>query len=209
MATVRETVNGALRKLGRLGAAREARPADSADALATLQGLYRQWITSGAFGRLADVMPTGAEYTARENERVFRNQSATLTVNLPETVATYANPRSYPDEVLSYDGVLGDNRPPRDCAVVVVSDAFTGITVEYIYDGSQRLWQSIYDLTLDSPAPLSVRDPKGLEACLAMQLGDEFGVEPGIGTQRMAAGFTMALTHRYGTPREASMGVFA
>ena len=208
MATCRETVSGALRKIGRLGAGREPRAADQADVLAALQGLYRQWINGGAFGRLSDVVPTGAAYTARENERIFRNASATVTITLPETVATVPNPRSYRDEVLTYEGITGNTRPPRDCAVVVISDAFTATTVEYIYDGSQRLWQAINALALADTAPLSVRDPMGLQAALAMQIADEFGAEVGAMTQRQAATFQMGLTHRYSTPREASSGVF-
>lgn len=208
MPTCRETVNGAMRKIGRLAAGREPRAADSADGLAALQGLYRQWIVGGAFGRLADVIPTGATYVARENERVFRNSAATLSVTLPETVATQPNPRSYADEVLTYDGVGGTTRPPRDCAVVVVSDAFTGQTLEFIYDGSQRLWQAINALTLDSIAPLSARDPKGLEACLAQQIADEFGAQVGVATQFQAATYATGLTHRYSTPREASSGSY-
>lgn len=209
MPTCRDTVSGALRKIGRLGAGREPRPADQADGLAALQGLYRQWIAGGAFGRLSDVVPTTESYTARENERIFRNASATLTIDLPETVDTYPDPRSYRDEVLSYDGVTGNTRPPRDCAVVVISDAFTGTTLEYIYDGSQRLWQGIDALGLDDAAPLSVRDPMGLQAALAMQIADEFGAEVGVMTQRQAATFQMGLTHRYSTPREAVTGVYA
>jgi hypothetical protein len=113
VATCRDTVSGALRKIGRLGAGREPRPADQADGLAALQGLYRQWINGGAFGRLSDVVPTGATYTARENERIFRNSSATLTIDLPETVDAAPNPRSYADEVMTYDGVTGNTRPPE------------------------------------------------------------------------------------------------
>jgi hypothetical protein len=92
---------------------------------------------------------------------------------------------------------------------VVISDAFSGETVEYVYDGSQRLWQAINALALDDNAPLSVRDPEGLKACLAMQLADEFGAEAGPSTQRQAAIFQTGLTHRYSSPREAVSGVYA
>ena len=60
MASCRHVINGALRKLGRLGGGREPRTADAADALAALQGLYLSWIASGAFGRLRDVIAEAA-----------------------------------------------------------------------------------------------------------------------------------------------------
>ncbi|HEX8414727.1 MAG TPA: hypothetical protein VF637_12705, partial [Sphingomicrobium sp.] len=86
MAAVRLITNNALRKLGRLGAGREPRVADSTEALAALQGLYGSWIASGAFGRLEDVIPTGETYTASGCERIIRTGTE-LEVVLPEFVS--------------------------------------------------------------------------------------------------------------------------
>ncbi|MFC0304396.1 hypothetical protein [Rhizorhabdus histidinilytica] len=94
MASCRDIVNGALRKLGKLGAGREPRLADSQDALEALRGLYRSLITSGAFGRLADIIPTGETYTAGENQRIFRNSDATLQIDLGRTQLLPLRPAS-------------------------------------------------------------------------------------------------------------------
>ena len=133
MATARDITNGALRKIGKLAGGREPRTQDASDALEALRGLYRQLINSGAFGRLRDVVPTGAAYTAGENERVFRNSDATLTIDLPELVRRDlpCGPLPYDEEEAYYPNGVIDNamRPPRDCSVVVVSDAFTAQSI--------------------------------------------------------------------------------
>lgn len=203
MATARDITNGALRKIGKLAGGREPRTQDASDALEALRGLYRQLITSGAFGRLRDVVPTGDAYTAGENERIFRNSDATLEITLPELVRRdipFA-PLPYDEEEAYYPNGLVDNgmRPPRDCSVVVISDAFTAQTVHYIYDGQQKLWTPLDGLELESTAPLADRDPEGLKSLLAMQIVDEFGGQLGEMTTRMGLNFQTALLTRYST----------
>jgi len=88
MATSRQVINGALRKIGVLGAGREARTNDAQDALEALRDTYQWLISSGAFGRLRDVVPQ-SNYTACGNERIFRNESNVTTITLPETVPVY------------------------------------------------------------------------------------------------------------------------
>lgn len=206
MATARDIVNGALRKIGKLAGGREPRTQDSQDALEALRGLYRQLINSGAFGRLRDVVPTGASYTAGENERIFRNSDVTLEITLPELVRRDFpfGPLPYDEEEVYYPDGIVDNamRPPRDCSVVVISDAFTAQTVHYIYDGQQRLWTPIDGLELDSVAPFSFRDPEGLKCLLATQINDEFGGQLGEMSMRMAANFQTALITRYSSPAQ-------
>lgn len=200
MTSCRDIVNGALRKLGKLGAGREPRLADSTDALEALRGLYRQLITSGAFGRLQDVIPTGAEYTAGENQRIFRNSDVTLEINLPETVPNWypCGPRPYDEECATYVANPTDRnvRPPRDCSIVSVVDAFTAQTVTYLYDGQQKLWIGLDDLALTDEAPLGYRDPEGLKAALAMSIVDEFGGQIGQATARLAGMFLTGLVTR-------------
>src|SRR5690606_38356892 len=205
----RDIVNGALRKIGKLAGGREPRTQDSQDALEALRGLYRQLINSGAFGRLRDVVPTGSEYTAGVNERIFRNSDATSEIKLPELVRRDipCGPLPYDDEPGYYPDGKIDNamRPPRDCAVVVISDAFCGQTFEYIYDGQQRLWVSLYGLELESAAPLSLRDPEGLKSLLATQIVDEFGGQLGEMTVRQAMNFQTALITRFSSPASVGM----
>lgn len=212
MATCRDIVNGALRKMGKLAGGREPRTQDSADALDSLKGVYSFLIGSGAFGRLRDVVPTGASYTAGENERIFRNSDVTTEIDLPELVPVDAPhlPRSYADEPIYYseDPTDQSSRPPRDCSVVIINDAFTGTTVEYIYDGQQKLWQSLYDLSLDSEAPLSRRDPDGLKAFLAVRIADEFGGELGPVSVALAGAFQTNLVTRFSSAATIGAGVY-
>jgi hypothetical protein len=210
VATARFIVNGALRKLGRLGAGREARLSDAEDTLDALRGLYQAWIASGAFGRLADVIPQ-TDYTASENQRVFRNSENAVQITLPEVVPMYANPRPYNREratYTNYEQVDGNNRPPRDGAVVQIVDAFTGEMATFIYDGTLKRWAQIEAMSLDDEAPRSVTDPEGLRAVLAMEVADQFGAEITPTIQRQAARYTVAMTSSFSMPRETVQGVY-
>lgn len=190
MATCRDITKGALRKIGKLGAGREPRAADASDALEALQGLYRSLINSGAFGRLRDVTPL-TDYVAGENERIFRTTADTLTITLPELVD---------DDGASYS--------PLDCSVVIISDVFSGVTTEFIYDANQHVWRSLYDLTDDSNAPLSARDAEGLKALLALQIVDEYGGTLGPATARQAGIFQSSLINRFSMPQSVVAGEF-
>lgn len=202
--TCRNIVNGALRKIGKLAGGREPRAQDSTDALDSLRALYSYLVNSGAFGRMADVVPTGSSYVAGENERIFRNSSETLDITLPELVRVdaYCSPRPYPEEypVYTTDHVNYGMRPPRDCAFVAIQDAFTAQTVEYLYDSQLKLWTPIKGLTLDDPAPLADRDADGLKCLLAIRINDEFGGAVGDMTVRQAGQFMQALTVRFSSP---------
>ena len=211
-----DVVKGALRKLGVLASGREPRTVDRDDTFEALKGLYRQLITNGAFGRLRDVIPI-ADYTAYGNERIFRNQSATLAITLPETVRNwdfwgpyYVYGGIYPNEYAppATNAVTRDIRTPRDCSVVVIIDAFTSGTYDFIYDGQTKQWQGLYDLSLSDPAPLAFRDPQGLMSLLAVNLGDDFGPQIGAGTARLAQNFMTGLTSRFSMSIEASPGIF-
>lgn len=227
MATARAIVNGALRKLGRLGGGREPRTADQTDTLAALQSLYGAWIAAGAFGRILDVVPSGTSYTARGNERILRTSADTLSVTLPELVsdASYSDygrdRRGYYGTIITVTEENGQTivdvqasqpigcvEPPRDGSVVVITDREGGETGTWLYDGTIKKWQAIHLLQLDSEAPRSSADPEGLGAALALEIADTFGAEVGPTTQRQAARFHTAMTHRYGMRRESVAGVY-
>lgn len=207
MATCRLIVSMALRKLGRLGAGREPRPADQTDVLAALQGLYRSWIEAGTFGRLSDVIPL-TDMTAYENQRIIRDPSV-ITVTLPEFLPAWSNPLPYVAlwPAVSTGTYDYNQRPPRDGAVVQLKDTVAGNVESYVYDGTLREWINIDALQLDEEAPRS-GDPHGLAACLATEIADEFGAEIGPATQRQAARYLTVLTHAYSTPRRAAVGVY-
>lgn len=200
----RLVANGALRKIGVLAAGREARPNDLNDTFDALKGLYKQLITNGAFGRLVDVIPV-ADYTASENERIFRNTEDVVSITLPETLLNWEYWGGwwiygrYPYEPVppATNAINLDVRTPRDCAVISIIDKFSAMDADFIYDGQRKSWVGISALTLDDEAPLSSRDPSGLSALLAMQIADEYGKEIGPTTGRLAGNFQSALTNRF------------
>lgn len=209
MATCREVVEGALRKLGKLGAGRSARAPDLNDGFDSLVALYRSFINDGAFGHLRDVTPL-SDYTAGENERIFRNSASVTSITLPELVPDcwYGSPWEYGSRWVPPGSEVSADRPPRDCSVVVISDTDSGLTNEYIFDGQQKLWVDLSNLTLDSEAPLSRRDFDGLKAKLAMQIADEYGGQIGQVTANLANRFQSALVNRASDPLRPRAGIF-
>lgn len=206
MATCRQVITTALRKIGVVAAGREPRANDTYDALSSLQSLYFGLIDGGAFGRLRDVIPL-VDYTAGENERVFRSDDGCTNVTLPETLGIDIDPC---DGWGLFSGNISQSqmRPPRDCSVVIINDAFSGSTTTFLYDGSVKQWIGIDALMLDQPAPLSSRNPDGLSALLAMQIVDQFGGDMPQGTVRAALQFQSSLLTRYSAPREEAAGVY-
>lgn len=209
MATARDIISRALRKIGRLGAGREPRLADQEDALETLRSLLLSWVESGAFGRLSDVVPVG-DYTAGENQRIFRNSADTNSITLPELVQAYANPlpynreRAYP---VNYEAAVSNMRPPRDGAVVQIADFENSLVMTHIYDGVARLWREVGGIGLDDTVPRS-GDGEGLSACLARDLADTFGTVAGEATRRQARRYEDAMVLRFSTPRETAVGEY-
>lgn len=227
MASVRHVVNTALRRLGRLGAGREPRVADTAECLSTLEGLYSNWVASGAFGRLREVTPRATEYVAYGCERILRRDGAELSVTLPlvvpdGAVCDYGFPviRGYAGTQITVTQtgetvVVNvepaehvDGRRPRDGTPVVIHDEATGLQQAWLFDGASARWQGIDRLQLDQEAPRSTADPEGLAACLAVEVSDTFGAEVGPATVRAAQRYTQAMTHRYGFRSETVAGVY-
>lgn len=186
----RGIVNGALRKCGVLAAGREARSADLNDTLEALKGLYRQLINNGTFGRLSDVVPI-TNYVAGENQRIFRNTASVESITLPDLVSVDC----------------GD-LPPLDLSVIVIVDAFGTLSNTYVYDVPTRAWVGIDGLTVDDEAPLSSRDPLGLQSLLATQIIDEYGNQLGAAALRQAASFQSSLTSRFSNPEIEMAGIF-
>ena len=209
MATCSSIVNRALRKIGRLGAGRDARQNDAEDALDALRGLYLAWVASGAFGRLADVVVQG-DYTAGENMRIIRPIGVSANITLPNFVPMYADPRPYNREYdyALYEEVDGNNRPPRDGTPVVIADQQTGTIATWVYDGNIKVWIQIDTLALNDNAPMAYADPEGLAATLAMEVADQFGGEPTPSTAQAALRFKTTLTSRFSMPRQVTQGVY-
>lgn len=185
MRTCRQVITTALRKLGVVGAGRRAPTAeDAADALEVLLAWYSGAVSSGMFGRLADVT-TEAAYEAKEFERITILGADEVEITLPITIT---------------DDPLCDDRPPVDlCPVVIVATE----PLNWLYDGAIGDWVALYGLTLDSDAPLSSRSGDGLACVLAVQLADEFGGQVGEITATRAAGFLSSLRTRNNSPRRS------
>ncbi|HEV2816710.1 MAG TPA: hypothetical protein VGW40_05765 [Allosphingosinicella sp.] len=182
---IQSIINKALRKIGVLGAGRTPRDQESDDALETFVSMLRAWITAGTFGRLTEVVPT-EDYTAGENERIYRQTGGVLNITLPALITD--------DD--------GTERPPRDCSVVVIIDAFIDATEDHIYDGQRKRWYQLNQLGLTDDAPLSFRDANGLASCLALALADEYGQDVRPATLREAAAFQNGLTHNWSEGRD-------
>jgi len=151
MATCREVITSAYRKPNLRGRGEALEAAEADDGLTTLQSLYLEMVTLGAFGRLTDVIAT-ENYTAGENERI---RKGSYTVTLPATIT---------------DEETGEDRPPRDLALVVI----TGSTYEaHVFSAIEDAWQELTNLTLSDPAPLAERSFDGLVSLLAMRIAEE------------------------------------
>jgi hypothetical protein len=227
VATARTVCNLALRKLGVLGSGRDARPADMTDTLDALRGMYTAWVSSGAFGRLRDVVPTGFNYTATGGESIFRQSPSTLTVTLPELVSECQR-GDYGREPVRYYGTnitvstvgdvttvlveasqpIGYALPPRDASCVVISDQVGGQTLTSLYDGHIKRWQTVEGLGLDDEAPRSDADLQGLASCLAIEISDQFGSDIAEQTIVAAGRYKTALAARFGMRREPSVGIY-
>lgn len=212
MATCSSLINRALRKLGRLGAGRDARTNDAQDALDVLRGMYTSWITSGTLGRLSDVIVNG-DATANEGMRVIRPVGVAADVTLPETIP--ANYPFYPPPYGSmwpypalYEGVDPNVRAPSDGSVVSVIDQATGTAQTWIYDGNLKFWAQIDGLTLNDQAPLSSMDPDGFAAALAVEASDQFAADVSPVTMRAANRFIWTLANKTSMPRQISQGAY-
>jgi hypothetical protein len=181
MATCRQVVTAALRKLGLLDPEESLENAEAVTGLGVLQGFYQHLLNGGAFGRISDVLIT-ADYTAKENERIAYSGETSATITLPTVIR---------------DAVTGQDRAPLDHAVVIVVGSDPA--QNFVYDGSFGDWCAIENLTLDTYAPFTNR--LQIAAPLAVYCAPEYGREASPGVQREAAGVMLALLQRFPSPR--------
>jgi hypothetical protein len=219
--TVRQIVRGALKKLGVLAIGREPTAAQAQDALEVLQGLYRELVGLGVFGRLVDVLVKTDTYSAREQERVVCNNSGGgVTVTLPVEITQsllVSQPyyRSYSDPwATDWDYGHGGfspeplPRPPRDGACIVVVDVNSDFEKYYLYDANRAFWVLLDGLTLDNNAPLSGRYQNGLMAVLAMRMAAPFGVEPSPVLQGEANAFRYSISMKSDRSRRETVAEY-
>lgn len=206
--TARDVAALALRKLGVLRAGAEPKAADAAEALASLSSFYEECITSGAFGRVANIPVTiGGDATSGVNQHINVLTEDEVNIDLPTVVPyyhwdTWMRCRDYGwglNVPLGPDN--GDNVPP-DKSVVRVTDQFGTGRATYIYDSPIQRWVRIDALTLNDEPPLSARSLDGLASVIAVRLADQFGSQLSATTVQSANRYQSALVHNYGMGHE-------
>lgn len=175
--------------LGIVGTGRRTlSPAEAQDGMEVLREAYQHLVVSGSFGRLKAVYTTVA-YEAGENEAI--TVSGSPVIGYPATIT---------------DPCTGDPRAPRDWSVVRVNGA---TPVTKIYDAALASWVTIEGLTLDSPAPLSVRLGLGLAAIFACASANEYGVTPDATTLGLKTRAMLAITGKWSIdPQPADVEFF-
>lgn len=186
MATCNDIITRALRKLRVIGAGEDPTSDEAADGLTVLQSMYLGWVDNGVFGRLEPVI-TSVALTAEENQRIRKD--AAVTVTIPTTIE---------------DEDTGEDRAPRDLAIVDVVTASDGTRQVSVYDALKGSWVRLDGLALTDTAPLATRGEDGLACLLAVLLADEFGGNVGPITAKLGANFLAQLAAK--PSREPSAG---
>lgn len=217
MATCRDLIKRSLRKLGAIAAGQEPTADMATDALVSLQSLYLELIGQGVFGRQFDITITDATYTANEQERILCDNLSGVTITLPDQITAPPWWCGYGDGYWSgYGGWWGPDygvgwlsncvypRPPRDGALVTLTDLLSDFSQNYIYDSQIGRWTLIQGLTLNSDAPFYARYQEGIACKLAEILSPEYPALP-LNPQVLkgANQFNSAISHRWDAPRTA------
>ncbi len=199
--TISDVVRLAMQRLRLVAAGEAVTSTEATDGLIAFQSMVDGWATNGLFGRLNDVIPTG-NYTAAEQDRVINDGGYVITLpTIIQPQLTYFP--YYPDS--STLGVLTtvSPRPPRDLSQIEVMTA--GNSVRSFYDAHLRAWIPVQALALTDTAPLATRGVQGLASCLALQIADDYDVQPTPGVQRVASLFMFGLSARYGSARRTGV----
>lgn len=212
MTTCRTVATEALSALKALAPGDEMNVDESAAALEAISNLLLE--LHEARGPLTDVDVT-ADYTAGENERVRVQEGYTVTVSLPNSVASSgSSPSDYgftrsPTPATGYadpaDGYV--RRQPRDGSRIEI----VGTTQDlYFYRSDINTWASVYDLTLDSTLPLSARYVGPFGALVAQRMIDRWPglFEPTPSLARRIARANSAMMVRPGTARDPVVGEY-
>lgn len=184
MATCREVIRSALRKIGVIASGEEPSITEAQDALDSLQSMYLEAVNGGRFGKLIPVIAT-ADYEAGENEIIT---SGGFTITLPDTIE---------------DEWTGDDRPPKDLSIVMVTTEGEEPEIS-VYDAYRGEWVALNGLALGDDAPLSGRGSDGLSATLAIRLADEYAATVSASVISQSASFISALSNKR-TSRETEV----
>jgi hypothetical protein len=199
MATCAEVIRSAFRRSGVAAAAVTLSAANQQIGLERLQGMYIEWVGSGLFGKFCDYYLTSGDYTAKEFQRIFKADDASV-VTIPDTVT---------------DACTGLTRAPLDGACIVVVDPNTSETQTepetdagfeagiHLYDALKG-WSTLNDLEVTDYAPLSGRFEEGIKSLLAVALCDEYGYSIPPKLARDAGMAKLRIVSRNDRPRKPS-----
>lgn len=211
--TCLQILKGAAGKLGVLAIGRELTSAQSEQGMEILRSMYLETVGQGLWGPLVDTIVSAATYTAHEQERVVCS-SAVTTVTLPTSITTEWCPSqgyiggSY-DYGWSNSSSSAYPRPPRDGALIQVSQTDLNAALTYIYDAPRHEWKSLDSLLVATNAPLSERYGEALKAKLAEAWAPHWGIlqlPPSLSKQVATA--NSLLSHRYDRNARRAVGQY-
>ncbi len=175
--TCRNIIKGALQKLGVASNAMPITSDQADDGLGSLQSMYQELVSGGAFGRLNDVVVLDTTYSANEFERVACQNVLGVTVTLPDIITTEPT-TSYPGAGTADYGFRSSTpllpRPPIDGSVIQVTDLYSDFSELFIFDSHSQRWVLIEGLALTDEAPLSTRYREGITCKLAAILAPDY-----------------------------------
>lgn len=192
MPTCQEVIRAAYRRSGILAAGVNMNASQSAIGLEHLTGLYQNLISGGMFGRAVDYYLDATEYEAKEGQRVFKSQPATVT--LPVSVR---------------DACTGQMRQPRDGAFITIVDPVAGVPSQNLYDRTIGQWVELSDLTLQDNAPLSGRYEDHLKNLLAVKLLGDVDLPMPLELIRAEGRARLALATRPDNERSTGRGEYS
>lgn len=209
MATCRDIIKRAFRKLGVIAAGADPSSDQMIDAQADLVSLFMSWVGLGMFGRTNDTLVLEATYTAREQDRIMSQDILGSTITLPYQITNAYDP-DWPfgwwwwsgSSAYGY-GWWGEwwgqtqPRPPRDGALVVITDLYSDFRETFVYDGQIGRWVSISGPGLSDECPFSTRYADGIACSLALILAPEYGQQPQPSIVKGAQEAVYAMGHRY------------
>jgi hypothetical protein len=206
MATCNDIIRLAMGRLRQLHAGEKPTAQEAMDGLIALQSMFDAWKGAGLFGRMYDVITSGA-YTANEQDRVINDGGYAITLPLiiqPSVIPSVGNGYwSEPDRRCWGNMAVSYPRPPRDLAMIEIVQ--NKVTMRSFYDAPTRSWVRLDSLVLTATAPLASRGATGLSCCLATQMADDYGADIKASTQQAALTFMWGLTSRYDSARVAGM----
>lgn len=158
MATCADIIKAAYRRAGVVGSKVPLSEDQAAIGLEQLQGMYQE-MSNGLFGQVIDYYLSGGNYTASEQQRIYKNTTGSV-ITIPPTVT---------------DADTGLTRAPLDGAMIVVVDPALVVNKPtiWLYNAAIAKWQSIVDLALTDVAPLSYQFEEPLRNILAAIVADE------------------------------------